>query len=49
MKTEKWWMEVEINQELNEKITIPCSKNDYLMSSNSILPLRWWKAYKKFY
>ncbi len=50
-KTGRWWIEVPIKNELNERYgrqhLIPCSYNDYRIALRQELPDRWWKMQQK--
>jgi len=50
--TEKWWMEVSLNQnnvQLPKKVIIPCSYQDYLTATSGELPNRWIQIYNKLF
>lgn len=44
--SERWWIEVEIDQ---IKKMIPCAEKDYRETLNGDLPEKWFKFYKRFY
>ncbi len=50
-KTGRWWIEVPIKNEANERYgrqhMIPCSYNDYQTAMRQELPDRWWKMQQK--
>ena len=51
-KTERWWMEVQTKNKIQEKYRrhkfIPCSYQDYQNALNHEVPDRWWKLHQKF-
>ncbi len=50
-KSERWWMEVDLNQVVNKKLSkkvlLPCAYEDYLKATSQQLPDRWWRTFKK--
>lgn len=49
-KTGRWWMLIPmINKDKNitQNYYLPCSKRDYEMACEDMIPDRWWKAYNK--
>ncbi|MBC7641173.1 MAG: formimidoylglutamase [Flavobacterium sp.] len=50
-KTERWWMEItifdNINNKLKKQTLLPCSHDEYLATCNQEIPERWWKSQKK--
>ncbi len=50
-KTERWWLEIPIDYNLNNKLKritlLPCNKEDYMLSIKGEIPERWWKAQRK--
>lgn len=49
-KTNRWWMEVPVNdssKHYDTKQIIPCSYNDYQLATKGEIPERWWKALQK--
>ena len=50
-KTERWWLEVSTNQEVNKKYRrhqfVPCSYPDYQAAMKHEIPDRWWKVQQK--
>ena len=48
-KTERWWMEVEINSvsKHSRHSLVPCSYEDYLEACDQQIPERWYRAQKK--
>ncbi len=49
-KTGRWWLQVPVktNKKLTRHRLIPCSYNDYILSSNGDLPDRLLNAFKRF-
>jgi arginase family enzyme len=50
-KTERWWLEVSVNNETNTKYRrhqfVPCSYPDYQAAMKHEIPDRWWKVQQK--
>lgn len=50
-KTERWWLEIPIDYNSNNKIKkitlLPCDKEDYVSAIEGDIPERWWKAQRK--
>ncbi len=50
-KTGRWWMEVTVNSEINNKYRrqrfVPCSYPDYQAALKQEIPDRWWKVQQK--
>jgi len=46
-KSDRWWMEVSVNNNLNKTTLIPCTYNDYLDACNQNIPDRWLRVFKK--
>ena len=50
-KTDRWWMEIPIisnaNNKLKKNTLLPCSHEEYLGACNQEIPERWWKAQRK--
>ena len=51
IKTERWWIEIPIITNVNNKLKrntlLPCSYDDYLRACDQEIPERWWKAQRK--
>jgi arginase family enzyme len=47
-RTDRWWMEVPIGDDLRNTHIMPCSYGDYLAATRSEIPDRWMQAMKKF-
>jgi arginase family enzyme len=47
-RTDRWWMEVPVGDEMNNAHIMPCSYTDYLAATRSEVPERWLQAVKKF-
>ncbi len=46
-KSDRWWMEISVNNNLNKTTLIPCTYNDYLDACNQNIPDRWLRVFKK--
>lgn len=50
-KTDRWWLEVSTNNEVNSKYRrhqfVPCSYPDYQAAMKHEIPDRWWKVQQK--
>ncbi len=46
-KSERWWMEVSVNNNPQKTTLIPCTYQDYLETCNQNIPNRWYSAHKK--
>jgi len=46
-KSDRWWMEISVNNNLNKTTLIPCTYNDYLDTCNQNIPDRWFRVFKK--
>jgi len=46
-KSDRWWMEVSVNNNLNKTTLIPCTYNEYLDACNQNIPDRWLRVFKK--
>jgi arginase family enzyme len=51
VRTERWWIELPFNSEVNNKLKrhtlIPCTYRDYENACNQEIPERWYKARRK--
>jgi len=46
-KSDRWWMEVSVNNNLKKTTLIPCTYNEYLDACNQNIPNRWLSVFKK--